>query len=215
MCSTPRFTTTRTRRPQAPVGCGYTLRSLMVHELARSWWPREVRETTLATALLVAGLCVPADESAVVRDGVAIPVTRRFHLRPDAETLVSGLAQFTTALPQVGEGRTRAFDPAEAGFEWTVSPRRVDHVILLRRSGGESRLTRHSQVAATPELVDQVFSCGESPGARFRAVAGLLRVARCWALTTGDLPDAVSLVKLVVEQEPAHPFDPAMSPGQC
>ena len=138
---------------------------------------------------------VPADESVVVRDGVGIPVTRRFHLRPDAETLVDGPAEFTTALPQVGGGRTRAFDPAEAGFDWTVRPRRVDHVILLRRSAGPARLTRHSELAATPELVEQVFSCGESASVRFAAVAGLMRTARCWVLTNGDLSEGVSLVR--------------------
>ncbi len=168
--------------------------------------PSGTGKTTLACRLLLDGQGAAADESTLVRDGVALPVARRFHLKPGLEEVVSGLGSYTVGLPGLADGSVRAFDPAEAGFTWVVEERRVDHVILVERAPGPasgpgtsapppSELAPTSAVEAMPVLVDQSFPHQEPTGELLRQVATLLREAPCWRLRLGSLPQASILLR--------------------
>ncbi len=165
------------------VGAGAPVRLLLVA-------PSGTGKTTLACRLLLDGQAAPADESTLVRDGVALPVARRFHLKPGLEAVVPDLAPFTADLPSLADGSVRAFDPGGAGFRWVVDGHPVDHVVLVSRVVGPSRLEPASAVEAMPELVDQSFPHQEATGELLAQVATLLRSAPCWRLELGSLADA-------------------------
>ena len=165
--------------------------------------PSGTGKTTLACRLLLDGQEAPADESTLVRDGVALPVARRYHLKPGLEDVVTGLAAHTVDLPSLADGSVRAFDPAVAGFTWVVEERPVDHVVLVERhppgaSGSGAPvatwLEPTSAVEAMPVLVDQSFPHLEPTGELLAQVATLLRQARCWRLGLGSLPEASILL---------------------
>jgi hypothetical protein len=166
--------------------------------------PSGTGKTTLACRLLLDGQGAPADESTLVRDGVALPVARRFHLKPGLEDVVTGLAAHTVGLPSLADGSVRAFDPAVAGFTWVVEERPVDHVVLVERHGSgpsgsgaavASWLEPTSAVEAMPVLVDQSFPHQEPTGELLAQVAALLREARCWRLGLGSLSEAGILLR--------------------
>jgi hypothetical protein len=155
--------------------------------------PSGTGKTTLACRLLLDGQAVAGDESALVRDGLALPVARRFHLKPGLEAAVADLAPLTAHLPGLPDGSVRAFDPSEAGFGWTIGVRQVDHVVLLERSPGAGGLEPASAVEAMPEVVDQSFPHQEDTGALLAQVAAVLRDARCWRLRV-DTPAGASIL---------------------
>ena len=151
--------------------------------------PSGTGKTTLACRLLLDGQAAVADESTLVRDGVALPVARRFHLKPGLEDVVAGLADHTVGLPALADGSVRAFDPGEAGFAWVIDERPVDHVVLVERLeprapgpptpasqdvSPASSLESASAVEAMPVLVDQSFPHQEPTGELLRQVAILL-----------------------------------------
>jgi hypothetical protein len=152
-------------------------------------------KTTLACRLLLDGEQAVADESVLVRQGVALPVARRFHLKPGAEEVVVGLDRHLDAVPELADGTVRAFDPSAAGFAWPIVAREVDHVVLIERGPGPGELVPASAVEAMPVLVDQSFPHQEATGELLAQVAALLREARCWQLRGGSVEEASILVR--------------------
>ena len=157
--------------------------------------PSGTGKTTLACRLLLDGQAVAGDESTLVRDGLALPVARRFHLKPGLEAAVADLTPRTGDLPGLVDGSVRAFDPSEAGFAWTIGVRRVDHVVLVERRPGAGGLEPASAVQAMPEVVDQSFPHQEATGALLAQVAAVLRAARCWRLGVDTPAEASILVR--------------------
>jgi hypothetical protein len=151
-------------------------------------------KTSLSCQLLLDGVDVAADESTLIRDGIALPVARRFHLKRDLESAVPRFASFTARLPSLSDGSVRAFDPAEAGFPWTIREGRVAHVVLLERSGGASGSEPLSAVSAMPDVVAQSFPHQEATGTLLAEIATLMDRATCWRLTTGPLADSTGLI---------------------
>jgi len=157
--------------------------------------PSGTGKTTLSCRLLLDGQATVADESTLVRDGVALPVARRFHLKPGLEAVVPDLARHTGSLPGLADATVRAFDPTEAGFAWSIAEARVDHVVLVERAVGGSALVPASAVEAMPALVDKSFPHQEPTGHLLGQVAALLREARCWHLALDSLDEASILVR--------------------
>jgi hypothetical protein len=155
-------------------------------------------KTTLSCRLLLDGVAVASDESALLRNGIALPVARRFHLKAGAEEAVAGLRPLLGALPAQGE--VRAFDPSEAGYAWCIEARAVDHVVLLSRADGPASLLPASAVEVMPEVVSEAFRHQESVGTLLREIALLMRMARCWRLVAGQVSDAATLVRGLVDR---------------
>ena len=151
-------------------------------------------KTTLSCRLLLDGLSVPADESTLVRSGVALPVARRFHLKANLEAAVPAVARFAEGLPSLDDGSIRAFDPGEAGMPWTIGAAPVAQVVLLERGSGPSTLDPASAVAVMPTIVAEAFKHQEPTGTLLAEIAGLLDRARCWRLVMGSVDEGASLV---------------------
>jgi hypothetical protein len=122
-------------------------------------------------------------------------VARRFHLKPDAEIVLPDLEPLVAGLPARAGRSIRAFDPGEAGFGWSIDERPVDHLILLSRSDGPVAISPASSVEAMPDIVAETFRHQEPVGSLLREIATLVRLARCWRLVAGPVPDAAMLVR--------------------
>jgi hypothetical protein len=158
--------------------------------------PSGTGKTTLACQLLLDGLLITADESAVVRDGIAIPVARRFHVKPGTPPLVSQINDLLDG-PFDDGNATYSLDPGRAGFPWRLTRRTVDHVVWLQRPGAQG-LTPASAIATMPRLVEEVFPGGETTSAQLGEIAALLRHAHCWTLGLDSLTDAATSISELV-----------------
>jgi hypothetical protein len=157
--------------------------------------PAGTAKTTLSCRLLLDGVAVAADESALTRAGVALPVARRFHLKSDAEVLVPDLGPLVDRLPASADGSVRALDPAEAGYRWSIEERPVDHLVVVSRADGPGTIAPMSAVEAMPSVVAETFRHSEPVGKMLGEIATLLRRARCWRLFTGPVAQAAMLIR--------------------
>jgi hypothetical protein len=163
--------------------------------------PSGTGKTTLSCRLLLDGAAVAADESVMIRNGVALPVARRFHLKSDLEAAVPDLSPYTTDLPSLGSGSVRAFDPSEANFPWFVTQAQVAHVVVLERGVERSSLAPDSAVAVMPEIVAESFPHQEPTGVLLAEIAALLAQARCWRLRMHSANHAATLVASLPENQ--------------
>ena len=170
--------------------------------------PSGTGKTTLSCRLLLDGAAVAADESVMIRNGIALPVARRFHLKSDLEAAVPDLGPYTTELPSLGGGSVRAFDPSEANFPWSVTQAQVAHVVLLERGVERSTLTPGSAVAVMPEIVAESFPHQEPTGALLAEIAAVLTRAQCWRLQMHSVNRAATLVASLPESRPTSRHDP-------
>jgi hypothetical protein len=154
-----------------------------------------VGKTTLALRLLFDGAAVHCDESSLLRRGAVLAVPRPFHLKPTIEHYVPEIGQLLTEMPVVtGDVAIRAFDPGRAGFEWEISPGRVDAVLMLTR-GDNTRLKRVEATQVMHDVVTDVFLLDEPKATVVREVAAVFRHAACYALEIGDVGEASRLVR--------------------
>jgi hypothetical protein len=170
--------------------------------------PSGTGKTTLSCRLLLDGAAVAADESVMIRGGIALPVARRFHLKSDLEAAVPDLRPYTTDLPSLSGGSVRAFDPSEANFPWSVKQARVAHVVLLERGVERSTLAPGSAVAVMPEIVAESFPHQEPTGALLAEIAAVLSRARCWRLRMHSVNRAATLVASLPESRRPSRHDP-------
>jgi hypothetical protein len=164
--------------------------------------PSGTGKTTLSCRLLLDGLAVSADESVLIRDGLSVPVARRFHLKPSIEEVVPDLQPFADHLPSLEDGSVRAFDPSEARFPWDIEKAQVTHVVLLERGSGPSTLLPVSAVTVMPEIVAESFPHQEPKGDLLSQIAKLLTEARCWRLRMDSVSGAADLLAFLPSAEP-------------
>lgn len=159
--------------------------------------PSGTGKTTLSCRLLLDDVPVVADESVLIRGGIALPVARRFHLKPELEDVVPDLRPHTAHLPELDGGSVRAFDPSVAGFPWRVAEAPVAHVILLERGPGASAIGPASAVEVMPEIVAQSFPHQEPVGTLLAEVATVLSQARCWRLQMDTVAETAMLIRFL------------------
>jgi hypothetical protein len=164
--------------------------------------PSGTGKTTLSCRLLLDGVAVSADESVIIRDGISIPVARRFHLKPSLEEVVPDLRPYANHLPSLMDGSVRAFDPSEAQFSWDIEEVQVTNVILLERGSGPSTLLPVSAVTVMPEIVAESFPHQEPKGDLLSQIAKLLTQARCWRLRMNSVAAAAELLAFPPSAEP-------------
>jgi hypothetical protein len=158
-----------------------------------------VGKTTLALRLLFDGAAVHCDESSLLRQGTVLAVPRPFHLKPTIEQYVPEIAPLLPEMPVVtGHVPIRAFDPRRAGFDWEISPGRVDAVLILTR-GEPTRLKRVEATQVMNEVVTDVFLLNEPKSTIVREVATAFRHAPCYELVIGDVTEASRIVQSLGE----------------
>lgn len=153
-------------------------------------------KSTLSTRLLYSGYAVEGDEMVLVRDGVALPMPRAFHLKPGIAAQVPELARAVDDLPKAYAGALEisAFDPGAAGFGWAIAMGPVDRVVWLTPNhGGETRLEPRPSFVTMRQLLDFSLDWGEPPDVLVAAASGLAARGG-FELTLGDAAAAVALL---------------------
>ncbi len=155
-------------------------------------------KTTLLLRLLVDGEAVEGDEMVLARDGLAVALPRRLHVKPGTAALVPEAAEALERSPRtyIDDGTpVVALDPAALGRSVATAPGRVDAAVLLRAA--HQRPSRLEPVA-TVDLVSQVVAHTQPPSdsrrALFSALAALLGQADGYLLDVGPLDEAVTLL---------------------
>ncbi len=153
-----------------------------------------VGKTSLSMRLLLDGVEVQGDESVLLRDGIALPVPRPFHLKEGVEAVVPEVAPMLPGLPTVpATPPVRAFHPSlVAAWRTTMAP--VAHLVLLER-GDETVCEELEAVEAMHDVVQGVFWLHEPKATVIREIAWILRSARCHRVVMHDVADAASIVR--------------------
>jgi HPr kinase/phosphorylase len=154
-------------------------------------------KSTLCIGVLCQGGQVEVDESFVTRDGQALGVARRFHIKPGTAAVVPAATWLADA-PTFGDPPNRAVDPTEHGFAWDLHVGPIDDMVLLRRTDGPSRLESTAATEAVREVMGQTFPLLETRGSLVRQVSNLVARCRCHLLHVG--PDGLgpSLLAMLV-----------------
>lgn len=138
-------------------------------------------KTTLSCALRLAGIDVPADESVLVRDGVAIPVARKFHVKSSMLDVLPELGRVVDGVPRLEAAGIAAVDPRLLGGDWSIERRPVAACVVLERAS-RTELTRVASIEALPLLVEGSFRNQETLSAIFRTISSVARHASCHRL---------------------------------
>ncbi len=155
-------------------------------------------KSTLATHLAFRpGFHVSGDDSLLLDAELrALPLPRRFMLRPGSRPLLPALADRWDELPALtnAEGELgRAFDPGLAGLDWEIAPRPVTAVVRLVRDG-QPGWREVSSLSMVETLMRQTFAC-MTPMAHREWIArlgALVNAVPCHEYSTGDLERAAS-----------------------
>ena len=145
----------------------------------------------VALQLIRDGFDVEGDDAAILH-GAGLTAWPRPLRVCGADAPLPPLAPPRSELPGVGnepEGRSWALDLAKAGIDWQITTGRVHGVISLEANyGGDTRLVELTQREAARRLLSH---CDWGPGIseQIRAVAQLLRGARCCELRLGSLSE--------------------------
>lgn len=156
-------------------------------------------KTTLMLRLLRDGVPVRGDELVMLEaDGTALPLPRRFHVRPGSFPLCPELADVQAAAPRLrlpGGGTAYALAPDELGHAWSIAPAPVDALVFLKPNhGGRSSLVHLPPESAARRLAKQISLPEFSP----HWVEGLSRLVDCrrvYLLYNGDLDQSSAMLR--------------------
>jgi len=159
--------------------------------------PSGTGKTTLSCRLRLDGVDVPADESVLVRGGIALPVARPFHIKPTMNRVLPRVHAAAELAPALVDGSVRALDPRVLGGSWRIVARPVAAIVLLHRrdDGTGGTPVPLTTIETMPRLVQECFPNLEPPATLLRELAGLLRVARCYEVSLSDLRGAADGVR--------------------
>ncbi len=147
-------------------------------------------KTTLMMRLLADGHAVEGDENALTRDGLAVALPRRFHVKPGTAALVPELSDALADAPRthLSDGTPIiGFDPTEAGLGAATRLAPVEVAVVLRSDAAEPRGWRPlSTVEAVQAAVTHAVATTDSRPALLAACAALLGQARGVELARAD-----------------------------
>lgn len=145
--------------------------------------PSGVGKTTLALRMLVDGLEVQGDESALVRTGGSLAVPRPFHVKDGTRALVPELAGLLDRQPLLHD--VRPLDPRLVRTPWRLRDAPVEHIVVLERADGPVRCTPAGPGEVLEALVRESFLVTESKSALVGTLAAVARRGG-HRLTVGD-----------------------------
>jgi hypothetical protein len=147
--------------------------------------PSGAGKTVLALRLALDGAVFQGDDSVLLRDGATLAVPCLPILRPGAEELMPELAG---ALPPAWHaGGPARLDPRGAlEAPWRLRIARVDHVVVLERTGRNAICAPSAPAHVLPDLAGALAPVTESRPAMLRALTAMLSGTRCHRLSVGD-----------------------------
>ncbi len=148
-------------------------------------------KTTLAAALLADGWDVRGDEAVFVRDGIALPLARRLHVRPATFDLLPALRRVPDPVVLPYRPPLWTLDPAALRGPFDLRPAPVSHIVLLDPvHHGPCELSAAPSGDVLGSLAAEALPYSRHTGPAVRQLAAVLREARCHRLRLGDLRDA-------------------------
>lgn len=164
--------------------------------------PERAGKTALALSLMLEGIDITGDGLVLLRDGEALPVPRKFHLREDSIGRVPGLRvidRFAGCINNPQEGRVVALDPLEFGKPWRIAPALVSTMLYIEPyDGARTTLLRCGKV----EMIRRVLPHCAPPISGRRDWLGDLCAtidrAETFVIKLGDLDSAVAATKGVL-----------------
>jgi hypothetical protein len=147
--------------------------------------PSGAGKTVLALRLALAGAVFQGDDSVLLREGSTLAVPCLPILRRGAEEL---LPEFAGALPAAWPaGGSIRLDPRGAlEAPWRLRMARVDHLVVLERSGRDAICAPSAPAHVLPDLAGALAPVTESRPAMLRALTAMLSGTRCHRLSVGD-----------------------------
>ena len=160
-------------------------------------------KTTLALRLLVDGFDVEGDEMVVTRDGMAVAMPRRFHVKPGTSELVPQAADALAASPRaaLADGTPIVgLDPAALGHPTRTRLAPVDGAVLLRANHGAGTVIEPiPTVDLVARCITHVRPGGDSRSQLFATLAALLGQVQGYEMAVGPLDDAVAALTKVLD----------------
>jgi hypothetical protein len=147
--------------------------------------PSGVGKTVLSLRLALGGAVFQGDDSVLLHQGSTFAVPCLPIIRPGAEEL---LPNFAGALaPGWLAGGPARVDPCTAlEAPWRLRIARVDHVVVLERSGHGAICVASTPAHVLPDLAGALMPVTESRPVMLRALTAMLSGARCHRLSVGD-----------------------------
>ena len=147
--------------------------------------PSGAGKTILALRLALGGAVFQGDDSVLLHQGSTFAVPCLPILQPGAEEL---LPEFARALaPGWLAGGPARVDPCRAlETPWRLQIARVDHVVVLERSGQRAMCVASAPAHVLPDLAGALMPVTESRPVMLRALTAMLSGARCHRLSVGD-----------------------------
>lgn len=156
-------------------------------------------KTTLMLRLLRDGFPVRGDELVLLEgDGAALPLPRRFHVRPGSFALCPELKDARAKAPRLRlptGGTVYALAPDELGHAWTIAAAPVEALVFLKPNhGGRSSLVRLRPERAARRLAKQVSLPEFSPH-WVESLSRLVDCSRTYLLYNGDMDQSSALLR--------------------
>jgi len=158
-------------------------------------------KTTLLCHLMFDGVEVHSDETVLLDREGAQPFPGKFHLKEGTVPLVSGLKPLCRrrrsypALAPAGES-FYFFDPAQAGFEWGISKKKVDAFFYLEpERAGESQIAPCPKFLMVRKLLGQTLNLAEDPRSQIRTLCEAVDAGVCHDLRVNALGGGARMIK--------------------
>jgi hypothetical protein len=159
-------------------------------------------KTTLTAGLVAHGFQYLSDEVAALDPVMLrlVPFPKSLCVKPGARrALVRLYSQLRDETPRRRFGGEPVWYLAPGEGVWPPGPVPVRFVVLPRYAGhGRTTLTPIPRSAALQRLLEQSFSVRTHGAPGIGAIAEMLRGAACYALTVGDLSEAVEVLTQLV-----------------
>lgn len=147
--------------------------------------PSGAGKTVLALRLALGGAAFQGDDSVLLHEGSTLAVPCLPMLRPGAEELLPELAGLLP--PASRAGGAASLDPRAAlAAPWRLRMARVDHVVVLERSGRDAICMPSAPAQVLPHLAGALAPITESRPMMVGALAAMLSGTRCHTLSVGD-----------------------------
>jgi energy-coupling factor transporter ATP-binding protein EcfA2 len=162
-------------------------------------------KTTLALALLLAGIEISGDDMVLWRADEAMAYPQRFHFWEPTRDLLPALPPYQGAPLLAGGNRQLKIpvDPIDLGCDWRIRSAPIAALFCLDTNfGGQSLLRRCSAVEALHRVVPQ---CGAPPSgdpAWIGPLSNLLAHAHTAILTLGTLDSAIRWIRIALDRLP-------------
>ena len=160
--------------------------------------PKGNGKTTLMLSLLEQGFQIEGDEHLILREREVVARPRTLRVKSGSLRLIPSLTAAVEASPRIENWdgvNYYSFNPKAAGLPWTISPGRLDHIVLLQANhGGRSLVHPMRPEAGLAQAVKEAIFPRSAPGSAFARMRAAMLGVKCHCLRLGDLQSVGQLL---------------------